>query len=236
MHTDLGDFELVFSAEDGSTAARVREALQNATPKLQKWGGLKEPVRIQLLPTHAHLEKAVNKPGYPWLRAWGRYDEIFLQSPRTWSVFGASQESIDELMVHELTHCLMYQRASDRLGWTRKEIPLWFREGLASYTAEQAYRWMTLEGLARALERLPNEDPLREPEHLYRQRNPLVYGAAHHAVAFLIGRYGEASINALLTTLSQGATFPEAFESVMGISSDRFLDEFRRYLRWRGFR
>src|SRR6185295_2154512 len=48
---------------------------------------------------------------------------------------------VDELMLHELTHCVMYQRSASAADWSRKRIPLWFREGMASVTASQSYRW-----------------------------------------------------------------------------------------------
>ena len=66
-------------------------------------------------------------------------------------------------MLHELTHALMYQAAADQGGWRQKKIPAWFREGMATYTAEQGYRWPTLEQLARTLEEHPKWEPLLRP-------------------------------------------------------------------------
>ena len=117
-------------------AARARHP-QGDAPRPPGAGGRRAPARAGLA------------------ARWSRYDEVFVQAPSTWGLAGATPAQVDELLLHELTHSLMYQLASDRLGWSRKQIPLWFREGMASFTADQAYRWVTLEEIARHLESFP---------------------------------------------------------------------------------
>jgi hypothetical protein len=248
-----------FSDVDRPAAAQVQRSIERAMPSLERWGKLKVPVTVRVLPSHDALEEAVSRPGYPWLKAWARYDEVLLQSPRTWSLLGARPADVDELVLHELTHCAMYQLSSDRLTWMRKDIPLWFREGMASFTAGQGYRWPDLEALARFYERFPSADPVEEPEGtfteapsesrcpltrlfkdppgtLYRVQSDVVYGAAHHAFAFLVRRYGEERVRQLLSAMAQGLTFPEAFETILELSPKAFAQDFKRYVRWRGFR
>ncbi|MBF5041401.1 hypothetical protein FGE12_03305 [Aggregicoccus sp. 17bor-14] len=234
--TAVGQFQLAYAQGDDEATAQVREALERAGPRLARWGALDEPVQVQVLPSHRALEHAVDRSGYGWLRAWARYDEVFVQSPSTWYLGSAAQREVNELMLHELTHCLMYQLAASRLSWSRKRIPLWFREGMASYTAEQGSRWASLEDLARHLESSPGEDPLRAGDELYRDESDLVYGAAHQAFTFLVLRYGEPRVRALLAEMKRGPTFPEAFASVVGLPVDSFLQDFLRYVRLRGFR
>ena len=124
--------DVEFQEKDTSAAGMVRLAVERALPKLARWGAFDDSVTIVIHPNHAALERAANRSGYDFLRAWARYEQIELQSPRTWTLLGASQSQVDELLLHELTHSLMYQVASDMMGWTRKGIPLWFREGMAS--------------------------------------------------------------------------------------------------------
>lgn len=236
VETGLAAFDLRYAEPDARTVERVEESLRRASVKLERWGELREPVKIRILPSHQLLEEAVDREGYDWLRAWARYDEIFLQSPRTWSLLGASQSEIDELMLHELTHSLMYQLAGTRSNWPRKRIPLWFREGMASYIAQQAYRWPTLEELARFFRRHALLDPVGEPESLYQVESDMVYAAAHHAFSFLVRRYGEERIRALLQRMGEGTVFPTAFAEVMGVSAKSFEEDFKRYVRLRGFR
>ena len=231
-----GQFRIEFSPKDAPEAARIQQAVEEALPRLERWGVLREPVTVKVMPDHASLESAVRQRGLSWLRAWSRYDEVFVQAPDTWGSAGASQPQINELLLHELTHSLMYQLASNRPGWTRKQIPLWFREGMASYTADQSYRWVTLEDIARHLERHPASDPVQKPGDLYRDDSNLVYGVAHHAFAFLVRRYGEDAVRGLLREMKDGKNFPEAFESAIGMSPDLFVRDFTRFVRWRGFR
>lgn len=236
MASPAGQFQIAYAPGHEQDAARIQQAVAEALPRLERWGALSEPVTIKVMPDHASLEAAVRQHGYDWLRAWSRYDEVFVQAPSTWSLAGATQPQINELLLHELTHSVMYQLAADRLGWSRKQIPLWFREGMASYTAEQAYRWVTLEEIARHFERVPESDPVRRPGDLYRDDSNLIYGVAHHAFAFLVRRYGEDSVRGLLREMKGGKEFPRAFESAIGLSPDAFVRDFTRYVRWRGFR
>jgi hypothetical protein len=131
---------------------------------------------------------------------------------------------------------VMYQVAADQGGWRQKKIPAWFREGMASYTAEQAYRWPTLETLARTLEDNPTWEPLLRPEPLYAEQMPVAYGAAHHAFTFLVNRYGQDTVRALLAEMSRGPDFPVAFTATVGLPPETFLRDFARYLRLRGFK
>jgi hypothetical protein len=215
---------------------KVGEALERAGPRLAQWGELRERVTVRLHPSHTSLSRAVEGGGFPWMRAWARYDVIELQTPRSWGVLGARQREVDELILHELTHCLMYQLAADRLGWSRKGIPVWFREGMASYTADQGYRWPTLETLARFLDAHPRSELLSAPNALHEEESSFVYAAGHHAFTFLVRRYGEDVVRALLREMRQGPDFPAAFRTAVGLAPDAFEREFLRYVRWRGFK
>ena len=64
---------------------------------------------------------------------------------------GLHPGQVAELLTHELTHCLMYQRSATADSWPYKGIPLWFREGMASVTAHQGYRRPHDEDIARYL-------------------------------------------------------------------------------------
>lgn len=231
-----GQFRFQAGRRDEDSAQMVRLAVERALPRLARWGTFDDPVTIVIHPDHAALERAANRSGHDFLRAWARYEQVELQSPRTWTAFGATQAQVDELLLHELTHSLMYQIASDRLGWTRKAIPLWFSEGMASYTAEQGYRVPGLEDLSRFLHEKPAVNPFVNAAALYQTDNAMVYGAAHHAFTFLARRYGEDTLREVLHTMSRGPDFPQAFTEAVGISPEVFLQDFYRYVYWRGFK
>ncbi|WP_426750976.1 hypothetical protein [Myxococcus sp. Y35] len=228
--------DVEFQPRDAHAADQVRLAVERALPRLQRWGTFDDTVTIVVHPNHAALERAANRPGHDFLRAWARYEQIEVQSPRTWTSRGASQSQVDELLLHELTHSLMYQVASDRLGWTRKRIPLWFREGMASYTAEQGYRVSSLDDLEHFWREHPHADPLSKADALYQSQSGIVYGAAHHAFTFLVRRYGEDTVRALLHAMSRGPDFDTAFREAVGLSHESFLQDFQRYVRLRGFK
>ncbi len=236
LASPAGQFLIEYDPADARDAARIQQGVEQALPRLARWGALRETVTVKVMPDHPSLENAVGQRDMDWLRAWGRYDDVLVQAPSTWGLAGATQPQINELLLHELTHTLMYQLAADRLGWSRKQIPLWFREGMASYTAEQSYRWVSLEEIAKHFERFPASDPVRSPGDLYREDSNLIYGVAHQAFSFLVRRYGENAVPTLLREMREGKTFPEAFESTIGVPPDTFVSDFTRYVRWRGFR
>lgn len=235
VSTSVGDFELIASPDDTLEQTRAGRAITLASKTLARWGKLDQPVSFYLLPSHLRLASAVGRYGYDWLHAWARYEEVYFQSPATWG-WPVSDGEVDELVLHELTHCLMYQRAATRQTWIDKQIPLWFREGMATWTANQAYKFPSLEELARFYEANPGLDPIRDPDPLYKEHNDIVYAAAHHGFTFLIRRYSEETVRRLLDSMHEGHTFPEAFEAVIGITAGGFADEFRHYIVWRGFR
>jgi hypothetical protein len=236
VQTEAGTFRVEYPAREEPGASMVRTAIEQISARLMRWGRFQEPVAVRLHPDHRSLEKAARRSGYDWLRAWARYDAVDVQAPGTWHPIRASQQDLNETLLHELTHTLMYQLAADKGGWRQKKIPAWFREGMASYTAEQAYRWPTLEALAQTLAENPDWDPLLRPEPLYARQMPVAYGAAHHAFKFLVNRYGEDAVRALLAEMSRGPDFPVAFTATIGLPPETFLRDFSRYVRLRGFK
>lgn len=241
-------FRIVHGPDDAGAARLVAAALLDAAPRAQRFGALEVPVTITLHPSHAALERAASRTGYGWLRAWARYDTVELQSPRTFGLLGAGRARVAELLAHELAHCAMWQRAGDARTWTDKGIPRWFTEGLASVASGQEARHGDLASIARFYDGLAPDgaggkgaprgagrDPLSDSEALYLGRAPLVYGAAHHAFAFLVARYGDARVAAVLDGMGAGLGFPSAFRAAVGIDPDAFAAEFRRYVAWRGW-
>jgi len=254
----VGDarFRVRWLPGDEGSARVVIHAIEAAAPRVRRWGALARPVTITVHPSHEALEVAAQRNGYDWLRAWARYDTVEIQSPRTWGVFRSSARKIEELVTHELTHCAMYQLAGDELTWMYKEIPRWFSEGIATYTAGQGYRFPDAEQLWRFYEkRLPGSgfgepghrrgvrspvalhgDPIVDSDPIYQEQSEIVYGAAHLAAEFLIRRYGEDRVREILSLMGSGQRFPAAFKEAIGITDAEFAADFRRYVVWEGWR
>ncbi len=223
MAQSLLSVEIESNADRGDLEALIEEASQ-ALPSIERWGGLRVPTRLIVLPDHAALEDRAQHPGYGWLRAWARYDVVYLQSPRTWHILGIrpSRGELRALLTHELTHCAMYQAISDASDWTQRDVPLWFREGMASWTAQQAGRRLSEQELSRFLSRHPEVDPLAQAPALYQHDEALVYSAGHWAFERLAG-LGVGRVNLLLKGMRAGQSFSEAFSNAFDETAAGFV-------------
>ncbi|MFT3916887.1 MAG: hypothetical protein QM704_23225 [Anaeromyxobacteraceae bacterium] len=253
VQADGASFRVVYGPADVKAARQVARALGRAAPRAQRFAPLSSPVTLTVHPDHDALERAVDRPGYSWLLAWARARTVELQSPRTWGrglwrFSGATDAEVEELLVHELTHCAMFQAAGGEGTWVLLEVPRWFEEGMASVAAEQGYRRATLAELRRhwraqeerhaglgdgwAFRPLDREaeregDPLLDPDPIYRERADLVYGAAHHAFAALVARHGDGAVREVITRLAAGEGFAQAFRAAVGERPDAFAEAFR---------
>ena len=232
---ELGAQHFVLKSDEKSAAdaVRIKGAIGRAIPGLSRWGGLKESVTVFVVNDHDDLESAVHRHGYGWLRAWGRYDDVIFQAPSTWTT---RDELVDQLVLHELTHCLLFQRSGTRDNWQEKKIPLWFREGMAIANAGQAGLYPSLEDSALWLQRNPSLDAFRDGEALSAEQSADIYGIALHAFTFLEHRYGRPELEALMTTMHDGKDFETAFVEALGLPVARFQRDFENYLRLRAFR
>jgi hypothetical protein len=239
----LGDtfIQLSYGPDDAEAAQRVKAALHRAVSSAGRWGHLPTPTLITIHPTHQALEAASRMEGYPWLRAWARHASIDVQSPRTWSPSGGSDEQLAQLLAHELTHCVMYESAAPDGSWPTRAIPLWFREGMASVTAGQKHLRVRPEDIARfyaeslaragpSAEGAGGGDPLTEPGPLYQSRSNLVYATAHWAFELLLERHGEQRIRQLLAIMNEGSPFAEAFQEALGAPVQDFERDFRHHV------
>ncbi|MGZ6144064.1 MAG: hypothetical protein ACXWLM_12050 [Myxococcales bacterium] len=212
-------FELVYTRADERELSRIETGLLAAGPRVSRWGSFREGVWIHVLPDHDSLEEAVERHGYPWLRAWAYGDQVLLQSPRSWSASEPVDEELRELLAHELTHALMYQLIAPADGpvWASdEEPPLWFREGMASVTAGQGHRRLSSAELARWVAAHPGSDLLHPTADLYRTEKEAVYGAAHRAFDLLVQECGDQAVRDVLRGVRAGARFADAFKAATG--------------------
>ena len=245
-------FQVVALRGDADAARQVIRALAVAAPRAQRFVPLVAPVTLTLHPSHEDLERAVDREGYGWLRAWARQRTVDIQSPRTWGLWGAGDREVEELLAHELTHCAMFQAAPAGRGegaWALLDVPRWFAEGMASVAAGQGHRRASVEKLRQhwsdvtagagdgwlgsrpgtsGLDPEPRGDPLLDPDPLYRERADLVYGAAHHAFAALVEQHGEDAVRRIFARVREGSTFAAAFRQEIGVEPEAFADGFRR--------
>jgi hypothetical protein len=221
-------FEVVYTDADARQVPRIEQGLLAAGARVARWGNFREGIYVHLLPDHSALEDAVDRHGYPWLRAWAFGDQILLQSPRSWNdVAPASDEDLVELLTHELTHALMYQlmQTANDPAWAAEEPPLWFREGMASVTSGQGRRRLAVRDLVRWMRAHPGVDLLNPSPELYRTEKDAVYGAAHRAFELLLNVAGDEAIRDLMRRMRSGSRFDAAFAASVGIARADFESE-----------
>ena len=243
--TDTGTIRLEFVEWNESTSELRRETVPVAARLLSRWGGLSEPVVITVVNSRWELDEAVGRT-IPGISAWARRNQVVLWDPRWWPMLPGVQEApalaarvrqtqVTELLEHELTHCLMFQRAGGSPSDPRDGIPFWFREGMATVTAGEGAQWPPPESLSQWLAAHPDVDLLRDAGKVVRTDRAVAYGAAYHAFDFLVRRYGAATVLKILGRMQVQGGFPEAFRDAVGVSVESFGTDFRRYLGWRGF-
>jgi hypothetical protein len=221
-------FNLRYSPEDAQVARQVERALDRAVHAAERWGELSAPVLITIHPTHRSLEAAAHHED-AWMRAWARHSSVDLQSPRSWSSGAASDAQIVELLSHELTHCVMFQVVESD-GQPSPSVPMWFREGMATTAAGQAYEWVSASAIRRLYEEssLPGDPPTDGAAAASGAPNPdLLYAAAHRSFEWLLHRFGDAPVRQLLVGMGAGKRFGEAFRGATGISVQEFEGEFK---------
>lgn len=219
---------LSFFQPDAPIVSDTLKATLYALRENQRWSTLEAPLHVRIFPTHRSLEEALQLR-LPWVRAWARYGDIWLQSPRTWRR-QFYQWPLTELLTHEIAHVVMFQMCCAPNDWEKRPIPLWFREGMASVTAQQGYVRLSVERLA-AFFASPRGKrvwrSLESVEALRYSQNEL-YSLGHWLFDELQQRIKQEGVRQLLLAMRTGKTFEQAFQQQVGSRVQAFLDEFAR--------
>ena len=201
---------ILYLPEDKSILPLIEESIDDGLTKASRWGEIKSPITVIIYPDHQELERAVRRKGYRWLKGWATETGISLQSPRSWPAF--RKKNLFDLMTHELTHVVHFQLAGIKAGRTNNNDPLWFSEGLASYTAGQGYRRYSKTKLLRKLQSNPDFDPMNPAKRYIKDHQKLVYSSAHYLVTYMIETYGEERIQEIMQRIGEGDPFKKAYE------------------------
>jgi Tol biopolymer transport system component len=143
--------------------------------------------------------------------------------------FTGSYEDLRHVLVHELTHAYMFDMlyggsaASLIARQSFFSVPLWFAEGLAEYYSlgmeSNAAMFLRDGAVAGYLA------PLRFAGGY------LVYKQGQSALAYLVDRNGEDRLRDLLQRIRIMRNFDRAFQRSVGVSVERFDDQWRIWLR-----
>lgn len=149
---------------------------------------------------------------------------IAMESPRT----GIPSEHMgnydwERVLRHEFTHTV-------NLDQTDYRVPLWFTEAAAVLMETSPRSWRTSEMLADELQ----NGTLLELDELswafVRPRRPqdrsLAYAQSNWMLEFLIERWGQESLQALMTKFREGISWRPALKDVTGLDQDTFFEQF----------
>jgi hypothetical protein len=136
----------------------------------------------------------------------------------------------DHVIGHELVHAFQFDitnqsgrgSAMPALG----RLPLWFVEGMAEYLSlgsVDANTAMKLRDALRA-DRLPSIAELEDPSYF-----PYQWG--HAVMAYIAGRYGDAKVARLLQSAGSQGTVDQAFEAVLGTTSEQLSTDWHDAIR-----
>jgi hypothetical protein len=191
------EIDLTLFEPDAPRQDQLFHAVAEGCRRIGYWGDLPHGVSIRV---HPFRELGRNHRF--------QHNEIHIYSPATWGN-SPNQSTVDDLLTHELTHALVYQIAARGGGEPRGRVtPRWFSEGIASVTADEGYRRLSLSQL------LHGEEDL--------------HSSAHWSFCFLLDTAGRERVARILAALGRGEVFEDAFKAEIGVSSEAFLDVWRR--------
>ncbi len=181
---------------------------------------------VEVFPQHARFSVRIS--GRPWIHTVGACTGpvIALDAPRS----GAAPSPFNwaQVLRHEYAHTVT-------LAATENRIPHWLTEGLAVWceTAPRPWNWCLLLADAVRRDRLFT---LRTIDWGFmRPRRPddrtLAYAQSEWMVEFIVERWGDDAVHALLAAFRQRKTQDEAFRSALEVSPAEFGNRFRDWAR-----
>jgi hypothetical protein len=163
----------------------------------------------------------------PIIRGWNEPGEALKLN------FDPADQTIDELVAHEFTHFVLF----DRAGTKRTLMPWWLDEGTASFVARGLETpaggedgrlrlvavWAAADQLAPWADMAVFEET---PLDLW----TFVYPQGYAMVTYVTDAYGSAKRNAWLAAMATEQTIDEATPAVLGVSFDELDAGFRTWV------
>jgi hypothetical protein len=218
---------------------RVRVAVDLATrgaseiPRLSAALGLPAPPRIDayLLPRQGDDEpETFGLPRGPEWAAGIALDHAPVVILRTAEDRGSQGNEVAQTLSHELVHAIM----AASLGPRHRDMPAWWREGLATHLSNE---WRLVESVhVVGLALSGRFVPLYELEREFPAQGPRVQWAYLESFAFvgwLIDREGPEALPRFFESYTSGASFGEAFTVAFGASPAILEREWKGEFLWR---
>ncbi len=210
-------------------ARDVQRVLPVAVARARRWGPL-ESATIVVHRSDESFRAATGETGRSALRAWTIYDQVHVRSPNAWGLLGAGEREVQDVLAHELVHCVANQRIGDRDAWARRPLPFWFREGMGiDVPDDQVDRAIRARLRTFESRRTPptGESALARAGALLPEYPDLAYATAYVAFRELLGHGGDAVVGRILDGVREGAPFAESFAAAAGLPVEAFDAEVR---------
>jgi WD40 repeat protein len=222
------NFEVFFDVGADSLAMRTLDLSEKAQALFQIRTGHALSKRIPIILYASHQEFAQTNITSDLIDgSTGGFTEALRD--RVVVPFSGSYEDFRHVLVHELVHAFQFDIFYNSPGVSLLSgqgmfgVPLWFAEGMAEYfslgmepNAEMYVRDGTLTGYLPPLEYAGGY---------------LVYKMGQSAIEHLLARYGEDRFREMLKRVRQFRNFERAFQRTYGMSTSRFDEQWREYLR-----
>jgi cellulose synthase operon protein C len=178
---------------------------------------------IELYPDHEWF--AVRIAGMPRIHtiAAATGPVIAMEAPRSGPNHLVGPYDWERVVRHEYVHTVTLSR-------TKNRIPHWFTEAAAVYLEDAPRDWNAVQVLARAF----RDDDLFDFDEInlafVRPKAPTdrsqAYAQGHWMYEFMIETYGPKAPLDLMDAYAKGVKEPEAFQQVLGVSREAFMDAF----------
>jgi tetratricopeptide (TPR) repeat protein len=178
---------------------------------------------IELYPDHEWF--AVRIAGMPRIHtiAAATGPVIAMEAPRSGPNHLVGPYDWERVVRHEYVHTVTLSR-------TKNRIPHWFTEAAAVYLEDAPRDWTAVQVLARAF----RDDDLFDFDEInlafVRPKAPTdrsqAYAQGHWMYEFMIERFGSKAPLDLMDAYAKGVKEPEAFQQVLGVSREEFMESF----------
>jgi len=215
-HVDLPDgvtIRIENNISENLVASVLRQDLPRLLEQTGHWGALSEDVIIRIHGSSSGFRDHVKQDHPGHLDGWATYRSIDVQSPRAAGV-ERWRDRLRQVVVHELTHVRFFQTVRLHVDWRQTDIPFWFVEGMAVYTAQTEQSRTDWRGLRRASNGLDLRLLLDPTPIVVQQQSRLAYTTAGVAFGEILALKGTKGIREIMGGLSNGETFTEVFRRV----------------------
>lgn len=186
------------------------------------------PTLIEIMPSHRWFSVRISGMTRIHTMAAATGPVIAMESPQEGPGFTVGPFDWPRVIQHEYTHTITLSR-------TRNRIPHWFTEAAAVYCEDGPRDERNWKLLARAAD----TDSLFDLDEIntafVRPRRPTdrsqAYAQGHWMYEFIIDRWGPSAPVELMDRYAAGETEASAFEGVLGVSKDAFMDAFLPWAR-----